>query len=132
MRTILVWRAAMSECSVWIRRMRPSAEVQSSARDRKSKRVRVRSIGMYSVRADGRDRERLAAGVLHIHRTVYRSQIQACQASSVDAVTEHGETTVRQELIAHLDSLNRRRARGYSTSRRSAEIHVFGMSIFLW
>ena len=33
--------------------MRPSAEAQSSAQDRESKRVRVRSIGMYSVRADG-------------------------------------------------------------------------------
>ena len=35
------------------RRMRPSADTQSSARDRKSKRVRVRSIGVCSVRTDG-------------------------------------------------------------------------------
>ena len=33
--------------------MRPSAEAQSSDRDRKSKRVRVGSIGVYSVRTDG-------------------------------------------------------------------------------
>ena len=58
--------------------MRPSAEAQSSARDRKSKRVRVRSIGVYSVRTDGRDRERFTTGVLH------RSQTKACQASSVE------------------------------------------------
>ena len=30
----------------------------------------------------------------------------------LNAATEHGETTVRQELIAHLNCLNRRRARG--------------------
>ena len=53
MRILLVWRAAMSKRSVWSRRMRPDAEGQSSARDRKSKRVRVRSIGVYSVRTDG-------------------------------------------------------------------------------
>ena len=32
---MLVWRVATSRCSVWSRQMRPSAEVQSSARDRK-------------------------------------------------------------------------------------------------
>ena len=43
-RTMLVWRAAMREWSAWSRRMQPSVEAQSSARYRKSKRVRVRSI----------------------------------------------------------------------------------------
>ena len=32
--------------------------------------------------------------------------------AALNAATEHGETTERQELIAHLYCLNRRRARG--------------------
>ena len=70
-------RSSRENKSVWSRRMRPSAEAQSSARDRKSKRVRVRSI-VYSVRTDGRDRERFTTRVLH------KSQTKACQASSVE------------------------------------------------
>ena len=86
--------------------MRPSAEAQSSARDRKWKRVRVRSIGVYSVRTDGRHRERFTTGVPTGHRPRLAGQ------AALNAATEHGETTVRQELIAHLNCLNRRRARG--------------------
>ena len=36
--------------------------------------------------------------------------------AALKAATEKGETAVRQDLIAHLDCLNRRRARG--TQRR--------------
>ena len=36
--------------------------------------------------------------------------------AALNAATVHGETTVRQELIAHLDCLNRRGAHG--TQRR--------------
>ena len=35
---MLVWRAAMSRCSVWSRQSRPSAEVQSSTRDQKNEK----------------------------------------------------------------------------------------------
>ena len=50
---MLVWRAAMNRYSVWSRQSRPSAEVQSSTRDRKNERESVRSIGVCSVRTGG-------------------------------------------------------------------------------
>ena len=46
--------------------------------------------------------------------------------AALNAATEHGETTLRQELVEHLYCLNGEEL------RRSAEIHVFGTSIFWW
>ena len=39
METMLVWRAALSRCSVWSRQMRPFAEVRSSAREKSVRQV---------------------------------------------------------------------------------------------
>ena len=50
----------------------------------------------------------------HEYSTGHRPKL--ARQVALNAATEHGETTVRQELIAHLYCLNRRRARG--TQRR--------------
>ena len=51
---MLVWRVAMSSCSVWSQQTRPSAGGRSRAPESgKSRRVCVRSIGVCSVRTDG-------------------------------------------------------------------------------
>ena len=95
--------------------MRPSAEAQSSARDRKSKRVCVRSIACTQCAQIGETRNVPQQDTVNGTQSTGHRPRFARQAAS-NAATVHEETTVRQELIAHLDCSNRRRARG--TQRR--------------
>ena len=76
--------------------MRPSAEAHLSARDQCTQMGETEIVSQQEYSTDHRPR-------------------LAWQAA-LNAATEHGETTVKQELIAHLNCLNRRRARG--TQRR--------------
>ena len=76
----LVWRVAMSSCTVWSQQVRPSAGVQSSARKREFERS-VRQV-----------------------RLAERAQMM------LHAAKKSGETAVRWELIAHLDCRFRRKA----------------------
>ena len=95
--------------------MRPSAEAQSSARDRKLKIVRVRSIACTQCAQIGETENVPQQDTVNGTQSTGHRPRCARQAAS-NAATETGETTVRQELIAHLNCLNRRRARG--TQRR--------------
>ena len=69
---MLVWRVAMSSCSVWSRQMRPSAEVQSSTRKREVEK---------SVRQDD-------CRVLSAHRWV-RQRASHNRSSPYSRVTDH-------------------------------------------
>ena len=53
----LVWRVAMSSCSVWSQQMRPSAGVQSSTRKRETERS-VRQVDWRVLSAHRRVRQR--------------------------------------------------------------------------
>ena len=66
-RAMLVWRVAMSSCSLWSRQKRPSAEVQLSTRKMEIERS-VRQVD-WSVLSAHRWVRRLTTGVLHIHRS---------------------------------------------------------------
>ena len=93
--------------------MWPSAEAQSSARNRKSKRVRVRSIACTQCAEIGETRNVPQQDTVNeTQSTGHRPRLARRAASNA----AHGETTVREELIAHFNCLNRRRARG--TQRR--------------
>ena len=94
--------------------MRPSAEAQLSARNRKSKRVQCAQIG----ETENVPQQDTVNGTQSTgHRPRFARQV------ALNAATVHGETTVRQELIAHLNCMNRRKARG--TQHR-------GTSVFRW
>ena len=74
---MLVWRVAMSSCSVWSRQMRPSAEVQLSTRKREIERS-VRQV-------DWR--------VLSAHRWVGQ---RASHIRRTPQVTDHGFMSERK------------------------------------
>ena len=116
MRTMLVWRVAMSKRSAWSRRMRPSAEAQSSARDRKSKRVCAKIGETRNVPQQDTVNGTQSAG----RRPRFARQTASMQRQYM------GETTVRQELIAHLNCSNRRRARG---TQRPGGVRRFTCSV---
>ena len=78
-RAVLVWRVAMSSCSVWSRQMRPSAEVQLSTRKREIERS-VRQV-------DWR--------VLSAHRWL-RQRTSHNRSSPYPQVTDHGLLSERK------------------------------------
>ena len=78
-KAMLVWRVAMSRCSVWSRQMRPSAEVQLSTRKRDIERS-VRQV----------DRR-----VLSAHRWV-RQRASNNRSSPYPQVTDHGLLSERK------------------------------------
>ena len=86
--------------------MWPSAEAQSSARNRKSKRVRVRSIACTQCAQIGDTGNVPQQDTVNGTQSTGHRPRFARQAAS-NAATVHGETTVRQELITHLNCLNR-------------------------
>ena len=107
--------------------MRPNAEAQSSARDRTSKRVRVRSIDVYSC-AHRWVRQRM----FYNRSTPQVTDQGLVRQAALNAATENEETAVRQELIDRLHCLNRRRARGTQRREGVRRFTVFGTSIFWW
>ena len=69
---------------------------------------------VYSVCTDWWNRERSTTG--HSQRdAVHRSHTKIARQAASNAATVHGETTVRQELIAHSHCLNRCRALVHKT-----------------
>ena len=95
--------------------MWPSAEAQSSARNRKSKRVRVKSIACTQCAQIGETENVPQQDTVNGTQSTSHRPRFANQAPS-NAATIHAETTVRKGLISHLHCMNRRRTHG--TQRR--------------
>ena len=75
--------------------MRPSAEAQSSARNRKSKRERVRSIACTQCAQIGETE--------NVPQQEYSTGHRLARQAALNAATQGGETAARQELIAHFN-----------------------------